>query len=172
MAPETFSINVFYSNCNHDIDIINLLERKCEDFKNVKVALVKYHYDSNAGFMASDMLSDMRSVKENSSFVFLLSEMFLESVWCTKHKEHVLQFMLKPQSLMVLMDGVSLQVLQRYSTQLLHRSTSKLPIQTLEYSTTTDLESYFVKHLLMPPPSPSGRFKASGKYCVQEGQFV
>ena len=171
MAPENFSINVFYSNCNHDMSIINLLEKKCEDFVNVKVNLVKYHYHSNAGFVAWNMLSDMKNVKENTLDVFLLSKMFLESVWCTKHKEHVLKFMLKPQSLMLLMDDVTHQVLQKYSTQLSHRSTSKLSIQKLKCFTVNELESYFIENLLMPS-AIIGRFKAGGKYCVQEGQFV
>lgn len=170
MASENFSINIFFSNCNLDISIINLPEKKCENFVNVKVTLVKYHYDSNAGFIAWNMLSDTRSVKGNSSCVFLVSKMFLESVWCTKHKEHVLQFMLKPQSLIILTDDVTRQVLQKHSTQLLHRNTSKLPVQSLKHFTVTELEPYFIEHLLMP--SSMGRFEVGGKYCVQEGQFV
>ena len=58
MASENFSINIFFSNCNLDISIINLVEKKCENFVNVEVTLVKYHYDSNAGFIAWNMLSD------------------------------------------------------------------------------------------------------------------
>lgn len=174
MAGESLTIYVYYIDCSLNIEIIDLLEKKCEKFVNRKVALVKYPYDSDAGLVACDMLSDMRKVRKNrpksTFYVFLLSKMFLDSIWCTKHKKHILdEFMLQTQSLMLLMDDVTHQVLQKYSTRLSHRRTAKLSIDKLKCFRGNELESYFNvnEHFLS-----MSRFKASGKFCVQKQEFV
>ena len=69
------------------------------------------------------------------------------------------------------MNDAPQQVLQKYSTHLVQKSTAKLSTEELQYFTVNELESYFLKHLLMEDHEERGRLEP-GKYCVQTKQIV
>ena len=169
MVRQLFSIQIFYSNCRADMDLVNLLEKKISNFAT-NVALVRNLHDTTAALCAREMLSKMNKVGENSPYVFLLSKIFLDSVWYAEPevKDRILEYMLGPKALILLMDDAPQRVLQKYSTHLVQKSTVKLSIQELEYFAVNELESYFMKNLLIQEKL---RLE-TGKYCIQTKKFV
>ena len=105
MVRQLFSIQIFYSNCRADMDLVNLLEKKISNFAT-NVALVRNLHDTTAALCAREMLSKMNKVGENSPYVFLLSKIFLDSVWYAEPevKDRILEYMLGPKALILLMD--------------------------------------------------------------------
>ena len=69
------------------------------------------------------------------------------------------------------MNDAPQQVLQKYSTHLVQKNTAKLSIQELQYFSVNELESYFLKKLLLMEDHERGRLEP-GKYCIQTKKIV
>ena len=76
----------------------------------------------------------MNKAGKDSPSVFLLSKIFLDSVYADPEvKDRILEYMLGPKALVLLMDDAPQRVLQKYSTHLVQKSTAKLSTEELQY---------------------------------------
>ena len=173
MVRDIFSIQIFYSNCRADMDLVNLLEKKITNFATNVTWVRNLHDTTTTALCPREMLSKMNKAGKDSPSVFLLSNIFLDSVWYAESevKDRILEYMLGPKALVLLMDDAPQRVLQKYSTHLVQKSTAKLSIQELQYFSVNELESYFLKKLLLMEDHERGRLEP-GKYCIQTKKIV
>ena len=152
--------------------LVNLLEKKITNFAT-NVTVVRNLHDTTTALCAREMLSKMNKAGKDSLSVILLSKIFLDSVWYAEPevKDRILEYILGPKALVLLMDDAPQQVLQKYSTHLVQKSTAKLSIQELQYFSVNELESYFLKKLLLMEDHERGRLEP-GKYCIQTKKIV
>ena len=173
MIRDIFSIHIFYSNCRADMDLVNLLEKKFTNFATNVTLVRNLHDTTTTALCAREMLSKMNKAGKDSPSVFLLSKIFLDNVWYAEPevKDRILEYMLGPKALVLLIDDAPQWVLQKYSTHLVQKSTAKLSIQELQYFSVNELESYFLKKLLLMEDHERGRLEP-GKYCIQTKKIV
>ena len=77
----------------------------------------------------------MNKAGKDSLSVILLSKIFLDSVWYAEPevKDRILEYIPGPKALVLLMNDAPQQVLQKYSTHLVQKSTAKLSTEELQY---------------------------------------
>ena len=177
MVRDIFSIQIFYSNCRADMDLVNLLEKKITNFATNVTWVRNLHDTTTTALCPREMLSKMNKAGKDSPSVFLLSNIFLDSVWYAESevKDRILEYMLGPKALVLLMDDAPQRVLQKYSTHLVQKSNAKLStsIEELQYFAVNELESYFLKKLLLMEEDHEERDRLEpGKYCIQTKKTV
>ena len=96
----------------------------------------------------------------------MVSTALLDTVWRTQYKKDILEFMLKPKTLIVLIN-VSEECVRMYSTQLLQKNVTKRSVSAIFSSTPEDLELYITDHLLAEVNE-----KPQVPYCIQNEKLI
>ena len=115
MASVTSAVQVFHSGSREDFDIVKDLKKKCAKFCKKQISLEYNQFDNS-----EQWLSNMTNMNENNPTMFLVSRALLDTVWCTQYKKDILEFMLKPKTLIVFMN-VREECVRMYSTELLQK---------------------------------------------------
>ena len=166
MVIVIFTIYIFHCGTKRDSDFINYLGKLCPSFTKVGKVLLEYDFYNNVEHLAYKTLYNLSKMRKNNPSIFLISRTFLDGIWTSQYKDNILEFMLEPQTLLLLMDDVSEKVLKLYSAQLLQKKVSKVPLSELYTYTLETLELYFIKTLLTQQKE-----KPQGKFCVQTNRL-
>ena len=105
-------------------------------------------------------------MNEDNPTMILVSRALLDTVWRTQYKKNILEFMLKPKTLIVFMN-VPEECVRMYSTELLQKNVTKRSASAIFSSTPEDLELYFTNHLLAEVNE-----KAQVPYCIQNEKLI
>ena len=155
------TIYIYHCGGKVALNFIKYLESKCPNFK-VAAVLLEYDFYNNTEHLAFKVLYNLKKMRKHSPSIFLISRTFLDSIWETQYKNDILGFMLEQQTLILLLNDVSENRLRLYSTQLLQKTVTRLPVSELYEYTVETLELCFIKYLLTVE-----REKPHGKYCQQ-----
>ena len=166
MVIVIFTIYILHCGAKRDWDFINYLENKCPSFTKLGKILLEYDFYNNVEHLAYKTLYNLSKMRKNNPSIFLISKTFLDGIWTSQYKDKILEFMLEPQTLLLLMDDVSERVLKLYSAQLLQKNVSKVPLSELYTYTLDTLELYLIKTLLTQQKE-----KPQGKFCVQTNKL-
>lgn len=161
MASVTSAVQVFHSGSREDFDIVKDLKKKCAKFCKKQISLEYNQFDNS-----EQWLSNLTNMNENNPTMFLVSRALLDTVWCTQYKKDILEFMLKPKTLIVFMN-VREECVRMYSTELLQKNVTKRSASAIFSSTPEDLELYFTNHLLAEVNE-----KAQVPYCIQNEKLI
>ena len=161
MASVTSAVQVFHSGSREDFVIVKDLERKCAKFCKKQISLEYNQFDN-----WEQWLSRLTNMNENNPTMFLVSRALLDTVWCTQYKKDILEFMLKPKTLIVFMN-VPEECVRMYSTELLQKNVTKRSASAIFSSTPEDLELYFTNKLLAEVNE-----KAQVPYCIQNEKLI
>ena len=161
MASVTSAVQVFHSGSREDFDIVKDLNKKCAKFCKKQISLEYNQFDNS-----EQWLSNLTNMNENNPTMFLVSRALLDTVWCTQYKKDILEFMLKPKTLIVFMN-VREECVRMYSTELLQKNVTKRSASAIFSSTPEDLELYFTYHLLAEVNE-----KAQVPYCIQNVKLI
>ena len=161
MASVTSAVQVFHSGSREDFDIVMDLKKKCAKFCKKQISLEYNQFDN-----WEQWLSRLTNMNENNPTMFLVSRALLDTVWCTQYKKDILEFMLKPKTLIVFMN-VREECVRMYSTELLQKNVTKRSASAIFSSTPEDLELYFTYHLLAEVNE-----KAQVPYCIQNEKLI
>ena len=161
MASATSLVQVFHFGSRQDFDLIEDLKKKFAKFCKKKISL-EYSQFNNS----EQWLSNLTNMNQNNPTIFLVSRALLDTVWRTQYKKYILEFMLKPKTLIVLMN-VSEECVRMYSTDLLQKNVTKRSASAIFFSTPEDFELYFTVHLLAEVNE-----KPEVPYCIQNEKLI
>ena len=162
MASVTSRVQVFHFGSRQDLDLVEDLKKKCAKFCKGKISLEFNQFNNS-----EQLLSNLKNMNENNPTIFLVSRALLDPVWRSQYKKDILQFMLKPKTLIVFMNDFSEECIRGYSTQLLQKNVTKRSVWAIFSSTPEDLELYFTDHLLAEVNE-----KPLVPYCIQNKRLV
>ena len=161
MASVTSLVQIFHFGSRQEFDLMEALKKKCAKFCKKKISLEFNQFNNS-----EQLLSNLKS-NENNPTIFLVSKALLDPVWRTQYKKDILEFMLKPKTLIVFMNDFSENCIRGYSTQLLQKNVTKRSVSAIFSSTPGDLELYFTDHLLAEVNE-----KPLVPYCIQNKRLV
>ena len=161
MASVTSLVQVFHFGSRQDFDLVKDLNKKCAKFCKKQISLEYNQFDN-----LEQWLSNLTNMNEDNPTMILVSRALLDTVWRTQYKKNILEFMLKPKTLIVFMN-VPEECVRMYSTELLQKNVTKRSASAIFSSTPEDLELYFANHLLAEVNE-----KAQVPYCIQNEKLI
>ena len=161
MASVTSLVQVFHFGSRQDFDLVKDLKKKCAKFCKKQISLEYNQFDN-----LEQWLSNLTNMNEDNPTMILVSRALLDTVWRTQYKKNILEFMLKPKTLIVFMN-VPEECVRMYSTELLQKNVTKRSASAIFSSTPEDLELYFANHLLAEVNE-----KAQVPYCIQNEKLI
>lgn len=161
MASVTSLVQLFHFGSRQDFDLVKDLKKKCAKFCKKQISLEYNQFDN-----LEQWLSNLTNMNEDNPTMILVSRALLDTVWRTQYKKNILEFMLKPKTLIVFMN-VPEECVRMYSTELLQKNVTKRSASAIFSSTPEDLELYFANHLLAEVNE-----KAQVPYCIQNEKLI